>query len=108
MGGVQFLLKQMPHGVPIVKTVYLCVYSAGVGRTGTFIAIDTLLLHIDQSQQQKQEEPTVDIFGVVYRMRMNRVMMVQTEVLLFISPNAKYLLLSSLSTHAIDPCQANA
>ena len=61
-----------------------CMYSAGVGRTGTFIAVDTLLLHIDhvhkQQQQQHQDEPTVDIFGLVYRMRMNRVMMVQTEV----------------------------
>jgi len=63
------------------------MYSAGVGRTGTFIAVDTLLLHIDhahkqqqQQQLQQQDEPTVDIFGLVYRMRMNRVMMVQTEV----------------------------
>jgi len=60
------------------------MYSAGVGRTGTYIAIDRLLRHIDQSQQEKeeqeeQEEPTVDVFGTVYRMRMNRVIMVQTE-----------------------------
>ena len=63
----------------------IVLYSAGVGRTGTFIAIDTLLRHISKSsqqqeQQQAQEEPTVDVYGTVYRMRMNRVIMVQTEV----------------------------
>ena len=63
----------------------MCVHdmhSAGVGRTGTFIAIDTLLHQINHQsqQQQKQEQRTVDVFGVVYRMRMNRVAMVQTEV----------------------------
>ena len=61
-----------------------CVHSAGVGRTGTFIGIDTLLHQIQQGPQQpqlQQQEPTVDVYGVVYKMRMNRVMMVQTEVL---------------------------
>ena len=62
----------------------IVLYSAGVGRTGTFIAIDTLLRHISKSSQQQeqqaQEEPTVDVYGTVYRMRMNRVIMVQTEV----------------------------
>ena len=47
--------------------------SAGVGRTGTFIALDVLT-------QQLQQEDVVDVFGVVYHMRMSRVLMVQTEV----------------------------
>ncbi|NXI51843.1 PTPRV phosphatase, partial [Chloroceryle aenea] len=45
--------------------------SAGVGRTGTFIALDRLL------QQMKQEQ-VVDTFGVVYTLRMNRYLMIQT------------------------------
>ncbi|NWI60286.1 PTPRV phosphatase, partial [Calyptomena viridis] len=45
--------------------------SAGVGRTGTFIALDWLL-------QQMKEEKMVDIFGVVYALRMNRYLMIQT------------------------------
>ena len=73
-------------GVPIVQE---CVCSAGVGRTGTYIAIDTLFRHIEQARQQ--EEPTVDVYGIVYRMRMNRVMMVQTEVLLIL---LQYLVLT--------------
>ncbi|XP_056217752.1 receptor-type tyrosine-protein phosphatase V-like isoform X1 [Falco biarmicus] len=45
--------------------------SAGVGRTGTFIALDRLL-------QQMKQEKVVDIFGVVYTLRMNRYLMIQT------------------------------
>ncbi|XP_027753905.1 receptor-type tyrosine-protein phosphatase V-like isoform X2 [Empidonax traillii] len=45
--------------------------SAGVGRTGTFIALDRLL-------QQMKQEKVVDIFGVVYALRMNRYLMIQT------------------------------
>lgn len=51
-------------------TVVHC--SAGVGRTGTIIALDTLL-------QQMDKEKAVDINGFVYKMRLNRPHMVQTE-----------------------------
>ncbi|XP_066925489.1 receptor-type tyrosine-protein phosphatase F-like isoform X2 [Clytia hemisphaerica] len=46
--------------------------SAGVGRTGTFIAIETGLRQIEHDQ-------TVDIYGTVCRMRMQRNFMVQIE-----------------------------
>ncbi|KAM6358633.1 receptor-type tyrosine-protein phosphatase eta isoform 1-T1 [Alca torda] len=46
--------------------------SAGVGRTGTFIAIDRLI-------QQIEMENTVDVYGAVYDLRMHRPLMVQTE-----------------------------
>ncbi len=46
--------------------------SAGVGRSGTFIALDKIL-------QQITYTDTVDIFGIVYEMRKERVWMVQTE-----------------------------
>lgn len=46
--------------------------SAGVGRTGTFIAIDWLLQHIREHQD-------VDIFNLILEMRNYRVNMVQTE-----------------------------
>ncbi|NWR54484.1 PTPRJ phosphatase, partial [Bucorvus abyssinicus] len=46
--------------------------SAGVGRTGTFIAIERLI-------QQIEMENTVDVYGVVYDLRMHRPLMVQTE-----------------------------
>ncbi|XP_065710475.1 receptor-type tyrosine-protein phosphatase V-like [Patagioenas fasciata] len=45
--------------------------SAGVGRSGTFIALDQLL-------QQMKQEKVVDVFGVVYTLRMNRYLMIQT------------------------------
>lgn len=47
--------------------------SAGVGRSGTFIALDRILQHI-------QKYDFVDIFGIVYEMRKERVWMVQNEV----------------------------
>ncbi|ETE65402.1 Receptor-type tyrosine-protein phosphatase O, partial [Ophiophagus hannah] len=47
--------------------------SAGVGRTGTFIALDRLLQHI-------HDHEFVDILGMVSDMRSYRMSMVQTEV----------------------------
>ena len=47
--------------------------SAGVGRTGTFIAIDIAL-------EQAKRENMVDIAGIVTRIRQQRMEMVQTDV----------------------------
>lgn len=46
--------------------------SAGVGRSGTFIALDRILQQIEMTDH-------VDIFGIVWAMRRERVWMVQTE-----------------------------
>ncbi|XP_013856427.1 receptor-type tyrosine-protein phosphatase O [Austrofundulus limnaeus] len=46
--------------------------SAGVGRTGTFMALDRLMQHI-------REHEFVDILGMVSEMRSHRLSMVQTE-----------------------------
>ncbi|XP_043821143.1 receptor-type tyrosine-protein phosphatase beta isoform X2 [Dromiciops gliroides] len=46
--------------------------SAGVGRTGTFIALDRIL-------QQLDSKDAVDIYGAVHDLRLHRVHMVQTE-----------------------------
>lgn len=47
-------------------------FSAGVGRSGTFIALDRILQSLSHSD-------SVDIFGIVWQMRKERVWMVQTE-----------------------------
>jgi len=47
--------------------------SAGVGRTGAFLAVDYLLQHL-------KHHDYVDIYGLVYAMRLQRIFMVQTEV----------------------------
>ncbi|XP_048118160.1 receptor-type tyrosine-protein phosphatase eta-like isoform X1 [Alosa alosa] len=46
--------------------------SAGVGRTGTFIAIDRLIFQIER-------DGVVDIYGIIHDLRMHRTLMVQTE-----------------------------
>ncbi|XP_068169430.1 receptor-type tyrosine-protein phosphatase eta-like [Antennarius striatus] len=51
-------------------TVVHC--SAGVGRTGTFIAIDRLIFQIERDN-------IVDVYSIVHDMRMHRPLMVQTE-----------------------------
>lgn len=61
------------HGVRRCLTLAVCALSAGVGRSGTFIALDRLL-------QQMKQEKVVDTFGVVYALRMNRYLMIQTLV----------------------------
>lgn len=58
-------------------TSYLLSISAGVGRTGTIIALDVLL-------QQLDKKGAVDINGYVHKMRLNRPHMVQTEVKLIV------------------------
>jgi protein tyrosine phosphatase len=48
--------------------------SAGVGRSGTFIAIDRLLAEL-------RHQEAINVFQLVYEMRKDRVWMVQNEVL---------------------------
>ena len=50
----------------------VCVFSAGVGRTGAFIVIDAML-------ERVKHERTVDIYGHVTCLRAQRNYMVQTE-----------------------------
>ncbi|XP_073512455.1 receptor-type tyrosine-protein phosphatase H isoform X5 [Phyllobates terribilis] len=66
-------------------TVIHC--SAGVGRTGTLIAIDYLI-------QQIEREQRVGVYGFVEKMRMNRNLMVQTE--------AQYVFLNKCILDLID------
>ena len=57
----------------IEKVFDLLFFSAGVGRTGTFIALDYLL-------EKAAVEGVVDIYGLTWQMRRDRVNMIQTVV----------------------------
>lgn len=54
--------------------------SAGVGRTGVFLAIDTIL-----DKLEKGVINSIDVFGQVSAMRERRMNMVQTMVRFFFS-----------------------
>lgn len=61
-------------GWQIVFLFCLQTYSAGVGRSGTYIVVDRVLQHM-------QDNDSIDILGIVYEMRHYRPFMVQTEVM---------------------------
>ena len=60
-----------------IWTVYMNLFysicSAGVGRTGTFIALDVMM-------ERLKERKDIDIFEFVSEMRTSRTKMVQTLV----------------------------
>ncbi|MBN3289777.1 PTPRJ phosphatase, partial [Polypterus senegalus] len=60
-------------------TVVHC--SAGVGRTGTLIALDHVIHQIDRTN-------SVNVYKIVCDLRMHRPLMVQSEVLAFLFTNA--------------------
>ena len=67
------LHKQATNNWSPSKGPILVHCSAGVGRTGTFIAIDLAL-------EQAKKEGVVDIAGIVNRLRQQKKKMVQTLV----------------------------
>ncbi|KAK2143806.1 hypothetical protein LSH36_811g00029 [Paralvinella palmiformis] len=73
-GAVTLLhFHQEVHSKDDERTGPLVVHcSAGVGRTGTFIALDILL-------QQVEHERVVDVFGCIQKLREQRMLMVQSQ-----------------------------
>ncbi|XP_074644891.1 tyrosine-protein phosphatase 10D-like isoform X2 [Tubulanus polymorphus] len=64
---IRYIRAKLQPGGPI--TVHC---SAGVGRSGTYIALDRAIQHIEHHD-------SIDVYGIVYEMRKSRKYMVQTE-----------------------------
>ncbi|GAB1604726.1 receptor-type tyrosine-protein phosphatase C-like [Argonauta hians] len=73
----------------ITQTPILIHCSAGVGRTGTLIAIDYMLQYV----RDHNIDDDIDIFSFVYQMRENRSQMVQNQ--------GQYLLINNCTRKAI-------
>ena len=73
--------------------------SAGVGRSGTMIAIDRILQGI-------RKYDVVDIFGIVYEMRKERVWMVQTEQQYICIHQVSFLYTQSLTVNCFPCCSS--
>uniref|UniRef100_A0A1I8EDX7 protein-tyrosine-phosphatase n=1 Tax=Wuchereria bancrofti TaxID=6293 RepID=A0A1I8EDX7_WUCBA len=71
---VRLFRTRLPPSPSNKPTVVHC--SAGVGRSGTFIALDRLM-------QCAAKNLPLDVFGIVYEMRLDRCHMVQNEVTFF-------------------------
>ena len=88
---VRRVRKLHPYSNPSPLLVHC---SAGVGRTGTFIVLDTML-------ERMEQEDTLNIYDFVKELREQRVLMVQTLVralheiingpLIIISTQAQYI-----------------
>ena len=63
------------RNVVVNHNLLLSFFSAGVGRTGVFLAIDMILTKLDKGVIN-----SIDVFGEVCAMRERRMNMVQTLV----------------------------
>jgi len=64
------------------KSPILLHCSAGVGRTGTFIAIDIILDHIQRCRAGKNKslEPSINVAALVFELRKQRRNMIQNKM----------------------------
>ncbi|CAF3759708.1 unnamed protein product [Rotaria sp. Silwood1] len=72
----QFISARKSKDPVLVPIVVHC--SAGVGRTGTYIAVDTIMRSIDR-EQNNLLTMQLDVMGIVYQLRQDRGKMVQTK-----------------------------
>ena len=68
-----FLSHHLPHVLSTYETQSPSPFSAGAGRTGTYMAIDTMMYRLEEKED-------INIFEYVELMRTRRTQMVQNAV----------------------------
>ena len=84
---IRCVRREHPHSLDQPLLVHC---SAGVGRTGTFILLDTVM-------QQMKNEGTLSIYNVLKNVRDQRMKMVQTTVTRIATYNAYFIVSDVLS-----------
>lgn len=99
MGETNIIIRKYKYNISICMTIaftnkYITVrevnlytfswgfFSAGVGRTGTFIAVDYILHKLEE---EGDNDPSIDVLHFVRVMRGQRMFMVQTEVICYVA-----------------------
>ena len=77
---LSYLLHICVLYICLVLLNHIFVFSAGVGRTGTYITLDTML-------ERMQDVDSVTVYDCVRNLRARRVFMVQTQVTPVVNTN---------------------
>ena len=64
----------------ITKNHAFIDFSAGVGRTGTYIAVD-IITHLMEGSKHNLLQMKLDVMGIVHNLRQDRGKMIQTKVI---------------------------
>jgi len=73
MKDFEYLLEHFTKFIATSEEKAIVHCSAGIGRTGTTIALMTMLTNIHAQLNTGEQKPSISVFGTVRRMRESRI-----------------------------------